>query len=96
MRRLASVPAQGMQGNPASVYVLHSHAVCPTHAQYPPPQCAQVRLLVREGGADISVRDRWGYTPLDEARRVGATPVIQVSSVAVRVRVRVRWEDAFS
>ncbi|KAF6256108.1 hypothetical protein COO60DRAFT_1702472 [Scenedesmus sp. NREL 46B-D3] len=36
----------------------------------------QVRVLVEEGGADMGVRDRWGYSPLDEAQRVGATQVI--------------------
>lgn len=36
----------------------------------------QVRLLVHEGGANINVKDRWAHTPLDEARRVGATPVV--------------------
>lgn len=36
-----------------------------------------VRLLVLEGGANTCVRDRWGYTPLDEARRVGAAPVVK-------------------
>lgn len=29
----------------------------------------QVRLLVEMGGADLSVTDRWGATPLDEALR---------------------------
>jgi ankyrin repeat protein len=27
--------------------------------------------LVEEGKATLDVRDRWGNTPLDEARRVG-------------------------
>ena len=36
-----------------------------------------VRLLVEEGGASPEVADRWGHTPLDEARRVGAGPVIR-------------------
>ncbi|BDA49938.1 probable potassium channel AKT2 [Coccomyxa sp. Obi] len=35
---------------------------------------AAIRLLVEEGGADVHVKDRWGNTPLDEARRVGARP----------------------
>ncbi|KAI7843592.1 hypothetical protein COHA_002834 [Chlorella ohadii] len=36
-----------------------------------------VRLLVEEGGADMQVADRWGHTPLDEALRVGAGPVVR-------------------
>ncbi len=35
-----------------------------------------MKILVEEGGADINVRDRWSKTPLDEAVRVGATPVV--------------------
>lgn len=30
---------------------------------------------MEDGKADISVKDRWGATPLDEAIRVGAKPV---------------------
>jgi hypothetical protein len=37
----------------------------------------QVRVLAEDGKADISVVDRWGATPLDEAIRVGAKPVAQ-------------------
>lgn len=37
----------------------------------------QVRLLVEEGKADVSSKDRWGKTALEEARRVGATAVIE-------------------
>ncbi|GLC44798.1 hypothetical protein PLESTB_001212800 [Pleodorina starrii] len=37
---------------------------------------AAVKLLVEEGGADPNFQDRWGNTALDEARRVGATPVV--------------------
>ena len=39
--------------------------------------CVQVKLLVEEGGADVWVRDRWGKTAYDEARRVGATAVAE-------------------
>ncbi|KAL4435944.1 hypothetical protein ABPG77_000706 [Micractinium sp. CCAP 211/92] len=35
-----------------------------------------VELLVNAGHANPFVRDRWGNTPLDEARRVGAAPVV--------------------
>ena len=37
----------------------------------------QIKLLVEEGGANVWVRDRWGKTPYDEARRVGATAVAE-------------------
>jgi hypothetical protein len=37
----------------------------------------QIKLLVEEGGADVWVRDRWGKTAYDEARRVGATAVAE-------------------
>ncbi|GIM10251.1 hypothetical protein Vretimale_14049 [Volvox reticuliferus] len=37
---------------------------------------AAVKLLIEEGGADPNFQDRWGNTALDEARRVGATPVV--------------------
>lgn len=40
------------------------------------PCVCQVRVLVEEGGADMLVQDRWGNTPLDEARRVGAAQVV--------------------
>ena len=33
------------------------------------------RALV-EAGANLRVKDRWGFTPLDEAKRVHAGPVI--------------------
>ena len=37
---------------------------------------AQVRVLVEEGKADLSVQDRWGTTPLDEAMRTGSRAVM--------------------
>jgi ankyrin repeat protein len=36
----------------------------------------QVRVLVEEGKADLSVQDRWGTTPLDEAMRTGSRAVM--------------------
>lgn len=33
-------------------------------------------MLVEEGGAELSATDRWGATPLDEAKRVGAAAVV--------------------
>jgi hypothetical protein len=39
--------------------------------------CCQVKLLVEEGGATATLMDRWEQTPLDEARRVGASPVVE-------------------
>ena len=38
---------------------------------------AQARLLI-EGGADVLARDRWGDTPCDDARRLGAFPVVEL------------------
>lgn len=35
-----------------------------------------VKLLIEEGNAAVNVVDRWGYTPLDEAKRVHAGPVV--------------------
>lgn len=35
-----------------------------------------IKLLIEEGGADPNFQDRWGQTALDEARRVGAAPVV--------------------
>ena len=34
------------------------------------------RVLI-EAGASLGVRDRWGFSPLEEARRVSAGPVIE-------------------
>ena len=38
---------------------------------------SQVRFLIEEGKADVSSKDRWGKTALEEAHRVGAAPVIE-------------------
>lgn len=61
------------------------------HSRLPPPvpllpPLLQVKLLINEGGADIFVRDRWGYTPLDEARRVGALPVVNFLESCMAVK----------
>jgi glutaminase len=55
-----------------------------------------VALLV-EAGADAAVVDRWGATPLDEAVRVGAGPVVAyLESVrAPRGQGAVRGEAVF-
>ncbi|KAG2444347.1 hypothetical protein HXX76_001103 [Chlamydomonas incerta] len=37
---------------------------------------AAVKILIEDGGADPLFQDRWGNTALDEARRVGAAPVV--------------------
>lgn len=41
-----------------------------------PPLKPQVRVLVEEGHATIAIKDHWGSTPLDEARRVGAVAIV--------------------
>jgi ankyrin repeat protein len=33
--------------------------------------------MVELGGADLKLKDRWEQTPLDEARRAGAQPVVE-------------------
>ncbi|KIY97805.1 hypothetical protein MNEG_10157 [Monoraphidium neglectum] len=37
---------------------------------------AALKVLVEEGGASLEVKDRWGLTPLDEARRGGAAAAV--------------------
>ncbi|KAG2447079.1 hypothetical protein HYH02_007829 [Chlamydomonas schloesseri] len=37
---------------------------------------AAVKIMIEDGGADPGFQDRWGNTALDEARRVGAAPVV--------------------
>lgn len=37
---------------------------------------AQVKVMIEQGKADAAFADRWGNTALDEARRVGAAPVV--------------------
>jgi hypothetical protein len=41
----------------------------------------QLKVLV-EGGANVSAQDRWGSTPLDEARRVAAVPAVELLAEA--------------
>jgi hypothetical protein len=40
----------------------------------------QVRLLVEVGAADPSLMDRWQQTPLQEATRSGAAPLVSYLS----------------
>jgi hypothetical protein len=40
--------------------------------QNPNQTTRQLKVLAEEFGADLAVRDRWGLTPLEEARRGGA------------------------
>ena len=40
-----------------------------------PPLPSQTKLLV-EAGANVLLADRWGLSPLDDARRAQAMPVI--------------------
>ncbi|KAG2444346.1 hypothetical protein HXX76_001102 [Chlamydomonas incerta] len=49
---------------------------CALHIAGAEGNLAAVKLLVEEGGADPGFQDRWGNTALDEARRVGAAPVV--------------------
>jgi hypothetical protein len=51
-------------------------------------------VLVEEGGADISVQDRWGYTPLAEAQRVGATQVVEYLDRATAAAAALRRHEA--
>eukprot|EP00850_Spirogloea_muscicola_P016184 SM000129S26171 [mRNA] locus=s129:404788:409939:- [translate_table: standard] len=44
-----------------------------------------VRLLVNSG-ADVTSRDRWGHTPLDEARTCGSQPIVQMLENVLRNR----------
>lgn len=67
----------------------HAISLVPlTHAQNTPtttPPCQhQVKILVEVGGANIAATDRWDQTPLDEAQRVGAAPVVKFLQVCVR------------
>lgn len=61
----------------ANSAIRHSHpADTPplTHTPYPTPHTlpslAQARVLI-EAGATLTVKDRWGYTALDVAHKVG-------------------------
>eukprot|EP00879_Flechtneria_rotunda_P011143 GHRR01011641.1.p1 GENE.GHRR01011641.1~~GHRR01011641.1.p1 ORF type:complete len:698 (+),score=354.14 GHRR01011641.1:186-2279(+) len=52
----------------------------PLHLAAAEGSLEMVRLLVEEGGADLSATDRWGATPLDEAKRVKAIDVARYLS----------------
>ncbi|KAG2447081.1 hypothetical protein HYH02_007831 [Chlamydomonas schloesseri] len=51
-------------------------------------------LLVEEGNADVAFQDRWGNTALDEARRVGAAPVVAYLEGLLKGHRHVSAEDA--
>lgn len=44
-------------------------------------------MLVEGGAADLGLRDRWGLTPLDEARRGGAAAAVAYLEEAATPRV---------
>ncbi|GJP42519.1 hypothetical protein CLOM_g2072 [Closterium sp. NIES-68] len=46
----------------------------------------QVARLLVEHGADVAAVDRWGNSPLDEARRCGSLPLIHLLEEAMRER----------
>ncbi|CAI5463327.1 unnamed protein product [Closterium sp. Yama58-4] len=46
----------------------------------------QVARLLVEHGADVAALDRWGNSPLDEARRCGSLPLIHLLEEAMRER----------
>jgi ankyrin repeat protein len=48
----------------------------PLHVAAAEGRLPLVVLLVEEGGADLAATDRWGNTPLAEARRAGAADVV--------------------
>ncbi|MEW5304454.1 MAG: hypothetical protein WDW36_007064 [Sanguina aurantia] len=49
---------------------------CALHLSAAEGNLAAVRVLVEEGRATVAFRDRWGSSPLDEARRAGAAAVV--------------------
>ena len=68
---------------------------CALHIAGAEGNLAAVKLLVEEGGADPGFQDRWGNTALDEARRVGAAPVVayleRLMSADGRAAADERW-----
>lgn len=49
---------------------------CALHISASQGNLPAVKLLVVEGDATVDIADRWGNTPLDNARRVAATGVV--------------------
>ena len=66
-----------MRGVPAATGHGMKLTACQGHSAVATLLLVQIKLLVEEGGADVWVRDRWGKTAYDEARRVGATSVAE-------------------
>ncbi|KAI8473908.1 MAG: hypothetical protein J3K34DRAFT_391553 [Monoraphidium minutum] len=48
----------------------------PAHVAAAEGSLAALKALIQEGGADPRAADRWGHTPLDEARRAGAAHAV--------------------
>jgi len=54
---------------------------------------AAVEILIAEGHADPSVRDRWGLTPLEEASRVGSRAVVMFLEAELSAREDEKQKD---
>ena len=53
-----------------------------------------VEVLIVEGNADASLRDRWGLTPLEEASRVGARAVMMFLEAHAEAGAEQEEEDS--